>query len=890
MAQPSPVLIERRLTRLVLLFGLGALGLIVRLYVVAVAQSPDWKKAVDDSRTKLFRIPARRGDIVDRSGTPLARTIDTYAVHVRPSVFRESNRIDALGDCATAWLGLSPANTDSRPAGATDEAARRLKYYHAVYEQRADLARKLLGLRPADLEFGREALAELFRGVIAPEGRLYVSNSGLAAHLKRSLLSLSDRDVVATTEILTRRLKSAATVAEALAVDETALSSSIDAEWHELEDLANAVKSDLDEFLLVIFGGEIKEARHIEERLEDLIDDRIAVQNVGTYDFGGLSADELADKARELEVPSTDLVRVEAAWNALLALEPAGMEKDAAADRARRVADVGQILRGRPLARALDFEVPSIARLLGVWSKDPDVVKRALGQKVRAQPEFKRSDYIAPEKEWPRRLQFKGSYAQEITQGAGFETAQHVWSLFGLGRIGFEVEAGLGREYRDPEHGSASLLIGRLTKRGDPLGGLEEALNAPPPNGIGLEGTPGSVRRIQEIDGSWREIAAPTPPVHGHSVKLTLDVLLQETVEGVLERMISELGVPGDPSVGGGACIIDIENGDILTLASAPRVPDAVYHDRWSMAERIGADREAARHLLRAGIWSKSEFEIEMNRLGLEDDAKYFVERAADAGRYGYYPPGSVMKTFVALLALQEGVVDPNEHFVCRTDKRRHGTVDMHQALVVSCNAYFQDLGMRLGTQKVIDYAKRLGMFTEVDWLIAPETAEARYRATLSGSPKNVAIGQESISTSPLEVASMMATVARRGRAVTPRIVLDAGPDFAAKSVRADCPIDDQRYEFLVAALREVVTHAAVAEKRLKPFLALDIAGKTGTAEGYFEKRHAVENCAWFAGFAPAAAPRFAIAVFCEHTNAMGKNVAPFAAEMIKATFDRYRP
>jgi cell division protein FtsI/penicillin-binding protein 2 len=294
--------------------------------------------------------------------------------------------------------------------------------------------------------------------------------------------------------------------------------------------------------------------------------------------------------------------------------------------------------------------------------------------------------------------------------------------------------------------------------------------------------------------------------------------------------------------------------------------------------------------MLDGRVISHEEWQREDRRIDLEAERKPFVERAAAAGDHGYYPPGSTVKCFGALLGLAEGALSPDTEILCHDDEFDHGVVNLAKAIRVSCNCYFRTLGEQLGTAKMLDWYRRCGFASAVPWLIDARSAEGRAGAVLRhDAVKNTAIGQGSMSTSPLEIATMMASLAREGRVLVPRIVARIGGNEQPASERPAIPATREHFAVVTAAMEGAFDGYAQKDRALDAYRPLRIAGKTGTAEG-FTGRHAGENISWFAGFAPAHAPRFAIAVFCEHTNRRGRTVVPYSAEILKAALERPSP
>jgi penicillin-binding protein 2 len=266
-------------------------------------------------------------------------------------------------------------------------------------------------------------------------------------------------------------------------------------------------------------------------------------------------------------------------------------------------------------------------------------------------------------------------------------------------------------------------------------------------------------------------------------------------------------------------------------------------------------------------------------------DRRVLVDRASNAGEHGYYPPGSVMKVFSALCILTDGIMDPEDLLTCNT-RKYHGPINMHSALVQSCNAYFWSASQKIGHKRLVECFETWGLFRGVPLLLSKRGAAARRAMIVGDSAKNLVIGQGSLSTSPLEVAYMMSNLGRYGERIVPRIVKRvADRELEIQRLR---PIDiDRRHvERVLRGMRGVYEKYERRDARLSPFAEYRVCGKTGTAEGYVG-RQKDDNIAWFAGVAPFDKPRYAFAVFVEHTRETGRHVIPYAAEMVRRCFER---
>jgi len=260
------------------------------------------------------------------------------------------------------------------------------------------------------------------------------------------------------------------------------------------------------------------------------------------------------------------------------------------------------------------------------------------------------------------------------------------------------------------------------------------------------------------------------------------------------------------------------------------------------------------------------------------DDAR---ARLLDRARYGLYAPGSTFKLLVAGAALRANA--DAEKFACARlpdgrvgnyirgstrpvrddpmDTVPHGDVDLHRALIVSCNAYFAQLAQRLGPRPLLDAASVF----QID-LVRSATPEG-LRPTLP----HAGYGQGQVVLSPLKLARVSAAIANGGTGTPVRWL--AG-DRATGSRRFLSPADAAR---LARAMRDVVVSGTGRSLRGGP---VAIAGKTGTAEVDNGPAHS-----WFTGFAPygGTGRRIAFAVVIENAGYGARAAAPVAADLVSA-------
>jgi cell division protein FtsW (lipid II flippase) len=272
-------------------------------------------------------------------------------------------------------------------------------------------------------------------------------------------------------------------------------------------------------------------------------------------------------------------------------------------------------------------------------------------------------------------------------------------------------------------------------------------------------------------------------------------------------------------------------------------------------------------------------FPVLSGRPGIETDSDALVDRA----RYGLYPPGSTFKLVTAAAALRRDINLSRATFTCTglgngrvgarvagwgfvrddvLDMHPHGTIDMHEGIVRSCNAYFGQLAVRLGPQALLETAARFGISA------APSNSLERLRESLP----QAGYGQGYVVTTPLRMARVAATVASEGIFREPRLRPRSPEDIIAEPL-----LTPEAAALLGRYMRDAVLSGTGRSLSSHPWR---IAGKTGTAEVIGSPSHA-----WFVGFAPygPARKRIAFAVIIENAGYGGLAAAPVAGEIVTA-------
>lgn len=265
----------------------------------------------------------------------------------------------------------------------------------------------------------------------------------------------------------------------------------------------------------------------------------------------------------------------------------------------------------------------------------------------------------------------------------------------------------------------------------------------------------------------------------------------------------------------------------------------------------------------------------------------------------GLYPPGSTFKVVTAAAGLDSGAITPEstinapgtlevEGTPLQNDfSQDFGSIGLDTALTNSVNTWFGQLGQQLGNDTLFQYMERFG-FNATPAIDLPEDEVYESGVYDEGDLLNandpvdlarLAIGQERLLTTPLQMAQVAAAVANGGKLMKPQIwkrVIDPDgrvTDTMDPSVYSE-PISEETAEALTTAMEGVVSEGTGTNAAIS---GVPVAGKTGTAETPGNKAcggGAEENQAWFIGFAPADDPQVAIAVSIECTPEFGGDVA----------------
>jgi penicillin-binding protein 2 len=308
--------------------------------------------------------------------------------------------------------------------------------------------------------------------------------------------------------------------------------------------------------------------------------------------------------------------------------------------------------------------------------------------------------------------------------------------------------------------------------------------------------------------------------------------------------------------------------------------------------------------MLSRPAFDPNEFSHGLNRARWKELSEGGANPLLDRALQGVYPPGSTFKIVTMSAALARGVARADTRmapcpggmnyggrwFSC-WEHRGHGSLDLVGALQHSCDVYFYQLGLRLGLPGLEVTAKALGLGarTGVDLPqeargLIPSAAyyDRRWGAGRwrSGLLLNLAIGQGELLLTPLQLALVAAEVAEDGRPLRPHVVERVGRERVfrpARPVQPGLPADPAIWGPVHEALELAVSAGTGGAARVP---GVRVAGKTGTAQNPHGQDHALFVC-----YAPAEAPRVAVAIVVENAGHGGSIAAPRAGAMLRRLF-----
>jgi len=389
--------------------------------------------------------------------------------------------------------------------------------------------------------------------------------------------------------------------------------------------------------------------------------------------------------------------------------------------------------------------------------------------------------------------------------------------------------------------------------------------------------------RSVERQGPFVQNLRTRAPTAGADLLLSIDLRVQR---------VAETALAGHR---GAVVALDPNNGDVLALVSLPGFDPTMFG---------------------RGITAP-----EYNALAGDIDRPLF-----NRALRGTYPPGSTVKPVIALAGLTYHVVDPEAHRFCAGSfhlpgssfiyreyhNEHHGAVDLDDAIARSCDVYFYGLANEIGVDRISTFmapfgfgavtgvdigGEKAGILPSREWK-EKTFARAAERVWFPGETVSFGIGQGYLTVTPIELAHYASVLATRGRIWKPRLVT-AYRDPRSGELHHIEPVSEGEVPGVSADDWRRVVHGMIGVTQRGTAAAIGahapytFAGKTGTAQVFTvartEKYNASEvnerlrDHSWFIAFAPADAPRIALAVLEENGGAGASAAAPIARKVLDA-------
>jgi penicillin-binding protein 2 len=359
--------------------------------------------------------------------------------------------------------------------------------------------------------------------------------------------------------------------------------------------------------------------------------------------------------------------------------------------------------------------------------------------------------------------------------------------------------------------------------------------------------------RGEVINGLMYKIRQEQDQARG-SVVLTIDKRVQTALETLMDERVPK----------GAVVVMDIETRQILALASRPTF------DPYRVSQVIDTHQESP-----------------------------LINRALTS-----FYPGSLFKPLVAAAALEEGLVDFATSFHCSGSYRfneqveiscwkeeGHGEITFEDALAYSCNPAFIEVAQLVGRKTLLEYAQKLHLTDET--LVGYGPYRAGSGISINPGPValgNAALGQQGVQLTPLQLTSLLATIADDGCWIPPALVLYYTDDQGQQHYPVPQPPEQVLSTDTARKLQHMLS--LTVEKgtgRSAALAEVSLAGKTGTSQtGQINEQQEEILNTWFAGYLPAENPRWAVVVMVEEGISGAESAAPVFKDLAEILLQLY--
>lgn len=405
-----------------------------------------------------------------------------------------------------------------------------------------------------------------------------------------------------------------------------------------------------------------------------------------------------------------------------------------------------------------------------------------------------------------------------------------------------------------------------------------------------LKGKDGILRTHVDSMGIANDEQIYEEPKSGNNVTLTIDYRLQKVSEDSLKKVIYDISQGNgtfkkySDAASGSVVVLDVENSDVLAMASYPA---------FDPNEFVG------------GI-SYSKWKQINN-----DSTKPMFNRAIS----GTYSPGSTYKMLVGIAGLELGKVTPDEKiqdtgiyqyghkpkcWVYTSYRRTHGYINVSEAIKVSCNCYFYEVGRRIGIEEIVKYSKAFGLGSKTGIEILGENkgtiaGDNNVDKWYLGDTLSAAIGQSYNSYTPVQLTNYIAAISNGGKLNRVSLIKDVS-DNEGKSIseeellkyiegftgvkfeETNVNLKKENINAITEGMKTVTSEVGGTSYITFKNSKIEVAGKTGTAQVSSGSENAL-----FVGFAPADNPKIAVVAVVEHG---GNGV--YTASVVRPIMDEY--
>ncbi|MBI3316590.1 MAG: penicillin-binding protein 2 [Candidatus Omnitrophica bacterium] len=362
--------------------------------------------------------------------------------------------------------------------------------------------------------------------------------------------------------------------------------------------------------------------------------------------------------------------------------------------------------------------------------------------------------------------------------------------------------------------------------------------------------------------GEMIQLISEKPPEAGKDLRLSIDLEFQKEIMELIRGKHAAVAV------------MDLKTEGLIALASNPSYNPNFFVSPGKGKERMDYIKSSQAPLLDRGVSSA-------------------------------YPPGSVFKLVTALAALELGKITPNTRFHCNSTfrlkpgarpfhcwyEKGHGSLNLYEAIERSCNVFFYNVGSRLSPDDIAKISRVLGLgeslsleATHVSAGLVPDSEWKRTRLKepwYQGETLSFAIGQGYLLTSPVQILRLVGILAKEGKWVEPRLILDGHGRIPKVSKIA---IKSENLKVIKRAMLNVV-ESDYGTGQLARVDFAKLAAKTGTAQVPPKTAHS-----WMTGFFPYENPEIAFVVFVEHGGSGGLTSAKIVKSMLQIWNKTYAP